>query len=76
MQDDKLSQDDLDVLKKAMDRYKKPERRTVDFARNQKGPSMDRMTFFEDPEMAVVGSVGEGEEIPGIEVGRVVEIRR
>lgn len=41
--------------------------------------SMERMAFFagEDPEMAIgEGEIEAAEDVPGIEVGRVVELRR
>lgn len=76
MKEEKFSKDDEDMLRSAMERHKLPERPTVDFAKGQNGPSQERVAFFDDPEMAVTGEVTEGDEIPGLEVGRVVDIRR
>lgn len=78
MNEDKMSPEDEDDLQRAMSRVSKPERPTIDFKADESGPSIERMSFFAIPgeEAFEAGGVDIGEVIPGLEPGRVVEIRR
>ncbi|KAL7421988.1 3'-5' RNA exonuclease complex component [Cryptotrichosporon argae] len=71
----KMSEQDRARLEAAMQRVQKDTARPkVDYETGIAGASVERRAFFADGE--VEGGVEEGEEIPGLEVGRVVEVRR
>lgn len=78
MSKEKLTAADEETLQRAMARVTKPERPSIDFKADESGPSVDRMSFFSIPgeEGYESGAVDIGEVIPGLEPGRVVEIRR
>lgn len=75
---EKMSEADGEAPERAMKRPTKPERPSIDYKADESGPSIERMSFFSIPgeEGFESGAVDIGEVIPGLEPGRVVEVRR
>lgn len=71
---EKMGDEEEAVLERAMSRYEKSQRPTIDYVTGESGPSQERMNFFSDGE--VDGSVVEAEDEVGLERGRVIEYRR
>lgn len=78
MNEDRLTPEDEDTLKRAMARVSKPDRPVINFDADKSGPSIERMSFFATPGEEAVddGPVDIGEVTAGLEPGRVVEVRR
>lgn len=51
-------------------------RKTVKFSYDDGGATAERMLFFSADDVVGSASIAEGEAAPGVEPGRVVEIRR
>jgi hypothetical protein len=77
MNDEKMTPEDEDRLARAMARTVKPPRPHIPFMA-EAGASTDRKEFFAIPgeEGYDSGALDYGEITPGLEPGRVVEIRR
>lgn len=75
MNDDKLSHSEREMLDRAMARVTKKERKPIEFASGEAGPSIERLNFFAAGSEAG-GAVMEADDMPGLEAGRIVEVRR
>ncbi|BEI90752.1 uncharacterized protein CcaverHIS019_0308220 [Cutaneotrichosporon cavernicola] len=78
MNEDKMTPEDEDRLARAMERTVKPSRPQIAFKAEDAGASVERKDFFAIPgeDGYNSGAISAGEITPGLEPGRVVEIRR
>lgn len=78
MNEEKMTPEDEDRLGRAMERTVKPPRPQIAFKAEDVGASVDRKEFFALPgeDGYDSGAVDVGEVTPGLEPGRVVEVRR
>lgn len=76
MNEERLTPEDEQELQRAMARVTKTTRQGISFMMGESGPSQARMEFFSGPDDATAGVISVAEELPGIEIGRVIEIRR